>query len=61
MWEKYAIFIDLRKEIKKPTRTVWEKAVWISEANWRLEDHRTSLRGRHTAGQRELRVAMGGF
>ena len=42
---------DMKKEVKKPKRTAWEKATWISEATWRLADQRKDLRQRHTSGQ----------
>ena len=27
---------DIKKEVKKPTRTAQDKAMWIKEATWRL-------------------------
>ena len=58
MQEEGAIFDNLQKEVKKPTRPVREGAVFISEATYMLAGQRTSLRRRHPAEQRELRMSM---
>ena len=42
-------------------RMAQERVLWVSEANWRLVDHRTSLRHRHPVDQRELHTEMRRF
>ena len=49
------------KGIKKPTQMAREKALWISDATWRLVDERTALRRTHMADHQELMTAMRRF
>ena len=56
MGEEGAIFNDLQKEVNKTTQTAQDRLAMISEANWRLEDKRMSLRQIHTVGQQEIQA-----
>ena len=50
-------FNELKRRVKN---LLWKKitvtAPWISDATWRLEDHRTALGRKFTANQRELKM-----
>ena len=48
MYEGDSEFNDLKKEIRKPTWTEWEKVTFISEATWRFKDQRTAIKWSHT-------------
>ena len=47
MREENSSFNDLQRDVKKPTRKAPERAEWISESTWRLEDHRMILSWNH--------------
>ena len=50
MREKDTTLYDLQKEVKKPTHNARERAAFL-EANWRLEDHKSTLRLNHPVYQ----------
>ena len=47
MRKEDVIFEYLQKKAKKKTQKVREREAWISEANWRLPDQRTTIRRNH--------------
>ena len=54
MHKEDANFFFLQKEVNKPMITAWERETLISEATWRLVDHRTTLRRKQPVYQIDL-------
>ena len=56
-----AIFDYLQKEVNNPTFKYWARMMCISEATWRLSDHRTTLRRNHPVEQQGLHTVSRHF
>ena len=51
MQERYSLFSELKKMVKKPLRKTRTGASWILDKSCRLVDKRTTLGRKHTENQ----------